>query len=165
MDKADYKRVADAPGRLDLANAPEGFDALVMADVVRARGGLSVFVARDGSRAQAFISAMTFFAPEVEVLFLPSWDCLPYDRISPSGAVSAQRMAVLDRLARGLDTKPRLLVTPVNALIQKLPPRVEKGGAAYAAAKEKGEAAYHVASDKAHELADKAQDVVAKARQ
>ena len=133
MDKADYKRVADAPGRLDLANAPEGFDALVMADVVRARGGLSVFVARDGSRAQAFISAMTFFAPEVEVLFLPSWDCLPYDRISPSGAVSAQRMAVLDRLARGLDTKPRLLVTPVNALIQKLPPREVVASAGYSA--------------------------------
>ena len=133
MDKADLKRVAEMPGRLDLASAPEGFDALVMADIARARGGLSVFVARDGSRAQAFIGAMAFFAPEVEILFLPSWDCLPYDRISPSGVVSAQRMAVLDRLARGLDARPRLLVTPVNSLIQKLPPRDVLATAGYSA--------------------------------
>ena len=41
------RRVADDPGRLDLVGAPEGFDALVMADIVKARKGLSVFVARD----------------------------------------------------------------------------------------------------------------------
>ena len=46
---AEMRRVADDPGRLDLVGAPEGFDALVMADVARARKGLSVFVARDGS--------------------------------------------------------------------------------------------------------------------
>ena len=38
---AQLRRVADDPGRLDLVGAPEGFDALIMADMVRARGGLS----------------------------------------------------------------------------------------------------------------------------
>jgi hypothetical protein len=32
---AQMRRVADDPGRLDLVGAPEGFDALVMADLVR----------------------------------------------------------------------------------------------------------------------------------
>ena len=41
---ADLKRIAHGPGRLELAGAPEGFDALVMADIARARGGLSVTV-------------------------------------------------------------------------------------------------------------------------
>ena len=66
-----FKRIAQATGRLDLTGAPEGFDALVMADIARARGGLSVFVARDGARASAFIDALSFFAPEMEVLRLP----------------------------------------------------------------------------------------------
>src|ERR1700712_637507 len=57
------RRVADDPGRLDLVGAPEGFDALVMADVVRARKGLSVFVARDGARISAFTDAFRFFGP------------------------------------------------------------------------------------------------------
>ena len=117
------RRVADDPGRLDLVGAPEGFDALVMADVVKARKGLSVFVARDGARLSAFVDAFRFFAENVEVLTFPAWDCLPYDRIGPSPGVAAQRMATLSQLAAGLDEKkPTLLVTTVPALLQRVPP-------------------------------------------
>ena len=121
---AQLRRVADDPGRLDLIGAPEGFDALVMADIVKARKGLSVFVARDGTRLSTFADAFRFFAPGVEVLTFPAWDCLPYDRIGPSAGVAAERMAALSRLAAGLDDKtPRLLVTTVPAVIQRVPPR------------------------------------------
>ena len=37
-------------------------------------------------RAQAFIDALAFAAPEIEALYLPSWDCQPYDRVSPNAA-------------------------------------------------------------------------------
>jgi transcription-repair coupling factor (superfamily II helicase) len=122
--RADLKQVAGDGGRLELTGAPEGFDALVMSDILRARGGFCVFIARDGARAQAFTAAMSFFAPQVEVLEFPSWDCLPYDRIGPSPAIAAQRMATLSRLAKGLDaSKPKLLVTAGPAAIQKVPPR------------------------------------------
>ena len=43
---------------------------------------------------------LKFAAPEIEALFLPSWDCQPYDRVSPNASVSAQRMTTLARLAR-----------------------------------------------------------------
>ena len=49
-----------------------------------------MFVARDGLRAQAFIEALAFAAPEIEALYLPSWDCQPYDRVSPNAAISAR---------------------------------------------------------------------------
>jgi len=131
---AELKRVAQGPGRLDLAGAPEGFDALVMADIVRSRGGLSVFVARDAGRASAFIDALKFFAPEVEVISFPAWDCLPYDRMGPSGGVSAQRMATLARLTQSEpDKKPRVLVTQAPALLQRIPPRAAIKAAHYEA--------------------------------
>jgi transcription-repair coupling factor (superfamily II helicase) len=120
---AEMRRVAEEPGRLDLVGAPEGFDALAMADIVKARKGLSVFVARDGARLSAFTDAFRFFAPPVEVLTFPAWDCLPYDRIGPSSGVAALRMTTLARLADGLDDKPRLLVTSAPALIQRVPPQ------------------------------------------
>jgi transcription-repair coupling factor (superfamily II helicase) len=53
----DLKRAAETSDSLELSSVPEGFDALVMADLARARGGLNVFVARDGSRAGAFEAA------------------------------------------------------------------------------------------------------------
>jgi len=120
---AQLRRVADDPGRLDLVGAPEGFDALAMADIVKARGGLSVFVARDASRLSAFVDAFRFFAQSIEVVRFPAWDCLPYDRIGPSPAIAAERMTALARLARGVEPKkPALLVTTAAALLQRTPP-------------------------------------------
>ena len=84
-------------GAVTLARAPEGYDAFVVADLdasVGERGERRAvtlcFVARDGLRAQAFIDALSFAAPEIEALYLPSWDCQPYDRVSPNAAVSAR---------------------------------------------------------------------------
>ena len=130
----DLKRVAREPGKLELAGAPEGFDALAMADIARARGGLTVFVARDASRASAFTAALTFFAPEMAVLNFPSWDCLPYDRSGPSPSVAAERMATLSALHAGVDAKrPMILVTAAPAAFQRVPPREAVAAASYRA--------------------------------
>src|SRR3954469_6878798 len=119
---AQLRRVADDPGRLDLVGAPEGFDALVMADLVRARKGLCVFVARDGTRLSAFVDAFRFFAQDVEILSFPASDCLPHDRAAPPAGVAARRMAPLARVPEARDAKPRLLVTTAPGLLQRVPP-------------------------------------------
>ena len=134
LNAAETKAVARDDGPMILSSAPEGYDALVMADIARARGGLSLFIARDGGRAQTFIDAMRFFAPEVECILFPSWDCLPYDRIGPSPGVSAQRMAVLARLQAGLKGgKPAILVAAAHAVLQRLPPPTALERASYSA--------------------------------
>ncbi len=131
---AEMRRVSDDPGRLDLVGAPEGFDSLVMADIVRTRKGLSVFVARDGGRMSAFADAFRFFATNIEVLTFPAWDCLPYDRIGPSAGVAAHRMTTLSRLVAGVDARtPVLLVTTVPALVQRAPPKSAVQRASYSA--------------------------------
>jgi transcription-repair coupling factor (superfamily II helicase) len=131
---SDLKRIAGAPGRLDLMGAPEGFDTLVMADIVKARGGLTCFVARDVSRASAFADGLKFFAEGVETIRLPSWDCLPYDRIGPSPAVAAERMATLSRLAHSSKAdKPTVLIATAPALLQRVPKRETVMAASYLA--------------------------------
>ena len=133
VSAADMRRVTQDPGRLDLSGAPEGYDALVMADIIKVRGGLSVFVARDGSRLSAFVDAMSFFSPGLEIIAFPSWDCLPYDRIGPSAGVAAQRMTTLARLGQGISgPRPTLLVTTVPAIIQRTPPISAVRDATYA---------------------------------
>ena len=108
----------------------------LLAEAGESRAAALVFVARDGLRAQAFIDALAFAAPEIEALYLPSWDCQPYDRVSPNAAVAAERMTVLARLARtrGAIERPRVLVVPVNALTQRLPPLKYVASAAFSAA-------------------------------
>ena len=115
--------VAADPGGVELAGTPEGFDALIAGDLLRRRGGVGLFVARDFQRANALADALGFFAPDVEVLRLPAWDCLPYDRVSPSAGLAAERMAALTRLARGDETRPLMVVATVAAVVQRVPAR------------------------------------------
>ena len=130
-------------GAVTLARAPEGYDFFVIADLTRAlaaagetRAVTLVVMARDGMRAQGVIDALAFAAPEIEALHLPSWDCQPYDRVSPNAAVSAERMTVLARLAksRGAIERPRILVGSVSALTQRVPPLAYLKSAAFSAA-------------------------------
>ncbi len=54
----------------------------------------------------------------------PAWDCQPYDRVSPHGGILAQRLTTLARLSRlqGSD-KPLIVLTTVNAIVQRVPAR------------------------------------------
>ncbi len=120
-------------GALTVYGAPDGADAMALAQAAGTRGGLIVYVARDGARASAMAKALHFFAPSVAVINYPAWDCLPYDRVSPSSAVSSARMAALAMLARYEGGSPLIVVTSVNALTQRTPPKDVVLNAAYSA--------------------------------
>jgi len=112
-----------------IAGVVDGLEAYVAARLTVARHGAGggpaiVFVTRDAGRMAAIAEAIGFFVPGVEVMTLPAWDCLPYDRVSPNAAVSARRMATLARLAHmEKPATPTILLTTANALIQRLPAR------------------------------------------
>jgi transcription-repair coupling factor (superfamily II helicase) len=116
---------------LTLAGVPDGAEGLVIADLARAVAAgknppaisLAV-ICRDGPRMATLSRALSFFAPDIEVLEFPAWDCLPYDRVSPHPAVVAQRVMTLARLARVAGREhPAVLLTTVNAALQRVPER------------------------------------------
>jgi len=117
--------------RAAFVGVPDGMEALVLSDMARtafARGkGNSpdaVMICRDSARLASLEASLGFFAPDIEILSLPGWDCQPYDRASPTAALMAQRMVTLSRLAKtkGRST-PAILLTTVNAALQRLPKR------------------------------------------
>ncbi len=121
-----------APGRaLTFANVAEGAEGLVISDLARAIAArpkppaisLAV-VCRDGGRMQQLARALAFFAPDLPVLQFPAWDCQPYDRVSPHGGILAQRLTTLARLSRIAGSeKPMIVLTTVNAMVQRVPAR------------------------------------------
>lgn len=128
------ENLAKAKEALVLTGAPEGADAAALAEAARLRGGVTLFVARDETRASQFEAAAHFFAPELETLRLPAWDTLPYDRISPASTVAAQRCAALAGLARRAGGAPPLLViATASAVAQRVPPRARMAEAAFVA--------------------------------
>ena len=110
------------PGLVRVGGAPEGFDAKLLADLVRRADSPVLHVARDDARMTAIIDSLKIFAPDIPVLRFPAWDCLPYDRVSPNPEISAARMATLAALARGWD-RPSVVVSTLNAVTQRIPPR------------------------------------------
>ncbi len=126
--------LAKAKEALLVTGAPEGVDAAALAETARLRGGVTLFVARDESRASQFEAAAHFFAPNLATLRLPAWDTLPYDRISVAASVAAQRCAALAQLARLKAGEPPLLViATASAVAQRAPPRRRLGDGAFAA--------------------------------
>jgi transcription-repair coupling factor (superfamily II helicase) len=114
----------DEAGTTTLSSTPDGLVPLVLARAAEAAGGAVLFVARDGPRARTIEEALAFFAPEIDVLNLPPWDCLPYDRVSPSAHVVAKRLSVLAKLGayrESRSSKPLIVLTTINAAVQKLP--------------------------------------------
>ena len=114
-------------GPLPVYDAPGGVDAMAIADAARARaktgGALIVHIARDGARAAEMMEALRFFAPDIPVIDFPAWDCLPYDRVSPSSAVVSRRMAALALMANyAPGDGAMIIVTSVQAALQRTPP-------------------------------------------
>ena len=120
----EWDRLLAAPGAVTVAGAPEGRDALLLADLARSgAAGDILHVARDDGRMARMAEALAFFAPDIPVLEFPGWDCVPYDRISPNVELVAGRIDTLARLAGPPTGGPRLILTTVSALAQRVPPR------------------------------------------
>ena len=115
----DLAKILAAKTPLTLSGLARGAQPMLLADLARAAKGRAVFIAPDEAAMRAVADTAAFFAPELDVIAFPSWDCLPYDRASPALSVSAQRLAALHRL-QGKADGPQLLVTTINAALQRV---------------------------------------------
>ncbi|MBW6419843.1 transcription-repair coupling factor [Rhizobium sp. XQZ8] len=118
----DAKRIAAASAPLTIGNVPPGMEPLILAELARA-GQSVAYVMSDGHRMLDLEQMLSFVAPEIPVLTLPAWDCLPYDRVSPSADVSARRLAALSGLiSHAKKPHAAIVLVTVNAMLQKIAP-------------------------------------------
>jgi transcription-repair coupling factor (superfamily II helicase) len=126
--------ILDASGPVTVSAAPEGLDGLALAELAIALSetqGASpatiLHIARDDKRMSALSAALTFFGGgKIEVIPFPAWDCVPYDRISPNSEIASSRLAALEELTRRAGSGEGgsvVVLTSVNAVVQKVPPR------------------------------------------
>ncbi|EJF88729.1 transcription-repair coupling factor [Bartonella tamiae] len=102
-----------------------GYEPFLLAKIAaeNTTDSIVVYIVRDGQRLADLSQAIRFIEPQLSVMEFPAWDCLPYDRVSPSSTISARRMSALTELIH-LRKNPHntLVLTTINSLIQKLPP-------------------------------------------
>jgi transcription-repair coupling factor (superfamily II helicase) len=121
-------------GRLIASGLPGGLEAAVLPQLVQAAGTRGyIHVCVDDQGAAQLAEQIAFFAPSLRVLRFPAWDCLPYDRVSPSADIVSQRLAALAELARP-PQQPTLVLTTVNAMLMRTVASDMVRGASWSAA-------------------------------
>jgi len=121
------ERLLKAPHMI-ASGVPEGLDALLLGELARQtpRGAPILHIARDANRLVTLEDALAFFAPDVTVLTFPAWDGVPYDRVAPNADTIARRIATLSELTHretAGNTSSLIVLTTVNAVVQRVPPR------------------------------------------
>lgn len=113
---------ADA-GAVYLTGVSDGMDAFILAKLAQDFDRPFVYVARDGGQLADTEQVLRFAAPWLNVIHLPAWDCLPYDRVSPSNAVTGARLNALAAIA-GLNSSSgaTVIMTTANGLVQRSGP-------------------------------------------
>ncbi|MEO0327922.1 MAG: transcription-repair coupling factor [Pseudomonadota bacterium] len=109
-----------------ITQVASGQEALVLAQLCAESTGKKglVHVCANPQQVGDISDSMAFFAPWLEIITLPAWDCLPYDRVSPSASVIARRVDALTRIAQAEKSETGLLVlTTTNALLQRNLPK------------------------------------------
>ncbi|MEM7173470.1 MAG: transcription-repair coupling factor [Pseudomonadota bacterium] len=120
---------APKSNRQVIARAPEGVDAITLAKMVSHHQAQTsgkdarhwLHVTRDDQRMANLASQLAFFAPDLQIVTFPAWDCLPYDRVSPNRNLLAQRIQVYARLLAPAAKGPLLILTTVNGLSLRTP--------------------------------------------
>lgn len=100
---------------------PAGLVATRLVTALSEAGQSSCYVALSERAAGEIAAAVSALFPALPLLVLPPWDCLPYDRLPPSPHYMGRRMDAL-RIWSLPSGTPKLLVTSLEAVIQRVPP-------------------------------------------
>ena len=107
-----------------LSSVADGAEAFIVQELAKHSDRDIIFIAADGSTLEQTATILRSIMPEAEIFTFPAWDTVPYDRISPNVNITAERVEVLAHLALYPDAaQPRIIVTSVGAILQKLPPQ------------------------------------------
>jgi len=79
-----------------------------------------IYVCSETQHVQQIERELAFYLGNTVPIFtFPDWECLPYDRVSPHPDIVSQRLLALHRLP---ELRSGVLIIPITALIQRLPP-------------------------------------------
>jgi transcription-repair coupling factor (superfamily II helicase) len=102
---------------------PSTLIAANLIDIMATRERSLGYVAISERGANRVADAIRCLDPDLDIVVLPPWDCLPYDRVPPSRQAMGRRMDALRVWSRP-SSKPKVFISSLEAVLQRIPPRV-----------------------------------------
>ncbi|MBL1147658.1 MAG: transcription-repair coupling factor [Pseudomonadota bacterium] len=100
-----------------------GAEALVLKALAADTSHPPLYIAADEEEMRRVEMMLGFLGVEADIICFPAWDCLPYDRVSPTSGISGARLEALSYLLHRKKDRPVIILTTVNAVVQKVLPR------------------------------------------
>ena len=111
---------ATAP--LAISGVAHGVDVLLMAQLGRTESAPIIHIStNDAAMAELESGLITMGLDPARIYRFPAWDCLPFDRVSPSPHLVGQRIKTLAQCAAA-PPESTIILTTINAWLQKVPP-------------------------------------------
>lgn len=86
----------------------------------------TIYITPNEEQAEQLVQQLRFCLEDSKILFLPEWDCLPYDRVSPSQDVLGERhntlLTILEQ-ERTQEQEGYIIVGSCNSILQRLAPK------------------------------------------
>lgn len=111
-----------------LSGVARGYEFHVIQQLLKQTPGPLIYVMPHQEDANQLVHRLTFCLDKIPILFLPEWDCLPYDRVSPSQDILSERLNTLMTILqweKGLQDRPSsyVIVTSTQGFMQRISPQ------------------------------------------
>ncbi len=104
-----------------LGECPDIVAAYVIGKNVQAKHHNTLMIVSSFERLNLYESLLKFFFPNLPIVVLPPWDCLPYDRTGASPEIVSRRIQAFRQIHDyQTNKKPYLLLTTITASLQKI---------------------------------------------
>ena len=98
----------------------DGLDALIV-NHINKHFNNCFCILRDDIRLDRISKSLKIINPELNILEFPSWDCLPFEMVSPNSKIVGQRVTTLTEMSQ-LNYSNSIILTTASSVLQKVPP-------------------------------------------
>lgn len=99
-------------------------EAFVLKDLFYKTNQNILCILSDGMSLNQVYNTLAVIAPNIDVLMLPAWDTVPYDRVSPNANILSKRIETLAKLVLEKNkSQHRIVLCSIGTAVQKLPPQ------------------------------------------
>ncbi|MEG8098852.1 transcription-repair coupling factor [Candidatus Liberibacter brunswickensis] len=115
---SDIKKINEKScKKVTISPSIAGTEGFILGEI--ASFGLSIlYICSDERDLININKILKFVVPNIKVIIFPAWDCLPYDRISPSPSVVTDRLSCISHLNSCNSSKETIIIlTTVSALM------------------------------------------------
>ena len=99
------------------SNIIDGSESFIISKLYSENNSDILFIAHNEKTLIRIKDEIRFYIKDTEIITFHHWDCLPYDRVSPSNSIVSSRIKALYEAS--INTGRKIILTTIEAIVQQ----------------------------------------------